>query len=47
MDHAGTAIDQPAGEADLVLVHAVPQLDPQWIDTMTTSPRCFTACTRR
>jgi hypothetical protein len=24
MDHVGTAVDQPAGEADLVIVHAVP-----------------------
>ena len=46
VDDVNTAIDQPAGKADLVLVHAIPQLDPQWIDTMTTSPRCLTACIR-
>ncbi len=46
MDDVKTAVDQPPGKADLVIVDAIPQLDPQWIDTMTASPRCRTACTR-
>jgi hypothetical protein len=36
VDEVDTAADQPVGEADLVRVHVIPQLDPQWMETTTT-----------
>ena len=46
MDQIDAAADQPVREADLIRAEGIPQLDPQWTETTTTSPGRFAARAR-